>query len=231
MRTHRLMPGFRGFAAAGLVTAALAAATLAHAGAYVIDNRDFDYALIEDGSNTTLAVGDQDHWDGIGRLQKEVHSTGRPVFWFSREGREYVVRDPKIVSRARTIVEPISTLGQKQGEIGARQGAMGARQGQLGALQARAAMLQTRIALGSAFGDRKQRAEYDALKADLRDLTRQIDGLGREQKALGARQRILGDQQAVLGRRMADATKSVQSQLRSLSEDALASGAAQELRD
>lgn len=231
MRTDRLMPGIRGLAPAGFVAAVLAAGTLAHAGAYVIDNRNFEYALIEDGSNTTLAVGSHDHWDGIGRLQKEVRSTGRPVFWFSREGREYVVRDQKYVNRARTIVEPISALGQKQGRIGAKQGAMGARQGELGALQARAAVLQARIALGSAFGDRKQRAEYDALKADLRDLTRQMDDLNREQRALGTRQRILGDQQAVLGRQMADATKSVQSQLRTLSEDALDSGAAQELRD
>jgi hypothetical protein len=58
-----------------------------------------------------------------------------------------------------------------------------------------------------------------------------MDDLNREQQALGGRQRILGDQQAQLGRRMAVATKTVQGQLRTLSEDALESGAAQELRD
>jgi hypothetical protein len=229
MRTNRLMPGIRALAAAGLVTVLSAAATLAHAGAYVIDNSGSDYALIEDGSNTTLAVGASDHWDGIGRLQKEVHSTGQPVFWFSRGSHEYVVRDAKIVDRARTIVEPISALGQRQGKIGAKQGLMGARQGELGALQGRAALLQARIALGSVGSRGRERAEYDALKSDLRDLTRQMDELNREQQALGSRQRRLGDQQAVLGRQMADATKTVQGRLRTLSDDALASGAAQEL--
>ena len=55
MRTDRLMPGIRALAVAGFVFSA--AATLAHASAYGIDNQDFEYALIEDGSNTRCHCG------------------------------------------------------------------------------------------------------------------------------------------------------------------------------
>jgi bla regulator protein blaR1 len=191
---------------------------------------EFEFAIIDSGNRTTISVGDLERLDGVNRLQDQARASGQAVFWFSKGGEDYVVRDPQVVERARAIVAPMQELGKKQGKLGAKQGRIGARQGQLGALEGRAGALQARIAIaGLAGGDAKDRAELDEMRAELRELRRQLDDLADEQRALGAEQRELGAQQRALGRQQAGIRNGVVADLRELAEDAIASGAAQRL--
>src|SRR5262249_14002641 len=71
----------------------------------------FQYALILRGNETQCAVEDDGSWHTLGELQHEVERTGHEVFWFSRDGRSYVIRDSATVERVGEILEPMRRLG------------------------------------------------------------------------------------------------------------------------
>jgi len=195
------------------------------------DHADFQYALIERGSQTTCSVSDQEHWHTIGTLQKEVESTGHELLWLVVGDREYVIRDRALVERAHTIVQPMTDLGRQQGELGAQQGALGSRQGQLGAIQGRIGALQARFARLDVGADESSRAERAELRKQLEELSSDARELGSRQRELGERQRVLGERQRELGERQRTASLKAFAGLRALADDAIENGAAEELSD
>ncbi len=195
------------------------------------DRADFQYALIERGSQTTCSVSDEDRWHTIGTLQKEVESTGHELLWLVVGEREYVVRDRALVKRAHTIVQPLTELGRQQGELGAQQGALGSRQGELGAIQGRIGALQARFARLDVVADAGSRAERAELRKQLEELSSDARELGARQRELGERQRVLGERQRGLGERQRAASLKAVTELRSLADDAIEKGAAEERSD
>jgi hypothetical protein len=190
---------------------------------------DFEYALIGPGSRSTLSISGQNRWDTIGRLGDEVASTGRDVFWFALDDRDYVVRDRDLVARAREILEPVCSLGAEQGRLGRMQGEMGRRQGKLGRIQGRMARIEAWLSIPSVNLDARDRAERAALRRELDDLRDEVRALSREQRDLGERQRELGAQQAKLGQEQARASQRATVELRALAHRALEDGKAESL--
>src|SRR5580765_765105 len=119
-------------AAAGLMVVALSVPALAgdstssssqHSHGYSMGfhvsssgHSDFQYAIIEDGSNITCSISDEDAWQAIRKLQRESESTGQKLMWFGLDGKDYAVRDHALIDRAKDIVRPMNELGRQQGE-------------------------------------------------------------------------------------------------------------------
>ncbi len=225
----------RAAATIALAFAAVFAATPAAAGGVHFgysdkrhDPNEFQYAIVEGGSQTTCSIWNEEIWAKLERLQKEVSNTGRQVMWFSMRGTEYVVRDAAAMRRAREIVQPMTDLGKQQGELGAQQGVLGARQGELGALQGRIGSLQGRAAaLQAAANDPATRAEAAEIRQQLAELSAQARALGQRQRGLGERQRILGARQRELGERQREASLLAHEQLRTLAEKTIRDGTAE----
>jgi chromosome segregation ATPase len=195
------------------------------------DHADFQYALIESGSNTSCSVSDNDAWQTIGKLQKEVESTGHEVMWFELDGKEYALRDRATVERAHTIVQPMMELGSQQGKLGSEQGELGRRQGELGRIQGRIGELQGRFARLQATSSSESRTELEDLRQQLDELRADARDLSERQRELGARQHELGARQRELGERQRIASKEAMVQLKSLGADAIQSGKAELLLD
>jgi bla regulator protein blaR1 len=203
-----------------------------------------------DGSMTMhLSHGDPDR---IRRLR-----TGKePIFWFERDGKAYVIRDPKVLDRIGAMLAPQrelgdkqgalgekqGALGEKQGDIGARQGDLGARQGELGAKQAELGAEQARLAseqIRSERGhDEKMAEDFEAqhreleaqmekLSDEMEALGRQMEEMGRQQEALGDQQEALGREQEALGRQQEEMMRRIEDDLRRLMDESIQSGAAQ----
>jgi hypothetical protein len=226
---RRLAPLF------ALATVLLAGAAPAWAGnAHGFDD-DFEYAVVDrqDGQRNSTFSNSTHDWEEINDLLGREKG---PVFWFSLDGRSYLVRDAATVAEAKRIVQPMHELGKKQGKLGARQGAIGARQGRYGAEQgrlgARQGVLGARLAalsLRSTRGGRESastRAERRRIEDEMEELSREIEELGRRHDPLGDEQAVLGKQQAELGKRQASASKKAGAELRRLAADARDDGRA-----
>jgi hypothetical protein len=187
----------------------------------------FEWAIIENDHNTSCSISDEDHWGVIKKLQKEVDTTDRPIFWFERDDQGYVIRDQDLVDKALEIVKPMGMIGGEQGKLGAIQGELGRQQGMLGALQGQAGAIQGRLAALSINADDKGRAEIEALSRELEALQTQLRDIGRKQAMLGERQRELGARQEELGHKQAEASKRAQNELVELATQALKSGKAE----
>ena len=195
----------------------------------------FEYALYDprsDGRNTFLSSADT--WE---KLERQLENEKVPVFWFSDDGRSWLVRDPATVAEARRMLAPVHELAKKQGKLGARQGALGAKQGRLGAQQgklgARQAMIGVKLSGAVARSNRRGKAysseERRRLEDEMEELGREQERLGRLQEPLGEQQRVLGEQQGELGKRQASASKKAGADLRRLAERAREDGSARRL--
>jgi bla regulator protein BlaR1 len=217
----------RAFLRTALGAAFLAAAGPLPAAAFshgLLDD-GFEYALYDPRTDQRVTfLSSADSWR---TLERELRGEKVPLFWFSDEGRSWLVRDPATVAEARRILAPIHDLARKQGKLGAKQGALGARQGKLGAEQgrlgARQAMLGVRL---GGLVPRPTRGERRRLEAEIEKLGREQDRLGRLQEPLGEQQRVLGEQQEELGRRQASASKKAGVELRRLARHAREDGRA-----
>jgi hypothetical protein len=178
------------------------------------------------------------------------------LLWFREKGREYIVRDPAILSAVRNLWAPVAVIGEEQGEIGAKQGAIGARQAVIGAKQAEIGAHQASIgsrqaAIGArqaALAARQVRSSSDAERTEIDRSMRALDddmrALDREMRALDARIRefdkpmedlgkemeVLGREMDALGAKIDEASSKAQAGMRSLVDKAIASGAAQLVR-
>ena len=222
-----------------LVAAALPSTARASSYAFGSDDTDkFEFALVEadDERGSTISVTSRS-LESIERLKDQEPGA---FFWFTLDGRSYLVREPATVEEAMRITAPMRELGRKQGKLGAKQGALGARQGEIGgqqgALGARQGALGARLAalaMNAAYdGDSKAtRTRREKIEEEMEDLGRQIEELSRRMEPLNAEQEILAEQQSALGRQQESASRKAIAELRRLAERARKDGRAQRVED
>lgn len=181
------------------------------------------FALLE-GDSITINGTDADA-DAVRRLRKD----GEPLLWVRRGDHGYVIRDPALLARARTIYAPVTALAEEQGRLGGKQGELGGRQGGLGAEQGELGRQQAELAAQQAAlqGQRDADQRRASLEARQQALEQRQAALGKKQEALGQQQEALGRQQEMLGRKQQEASEQANRQLSSLIDEALAKGEAQ----
>jgi hypothetical protein len=100
-------------------------------------------------------------------LKRAKKAVGKgPALWVRRDGREWLVRDPKLIARASALFAPLEELGRKQGELGEKQGQLGARMGALS-------------------------SDAEHYEREMEELAAKQEALGRKQEELGGRMEAL----------------------------------------
>jgi bla regulator protein BlaR1 len=206
------------------------------------DDEDQEPILFVHGDSTEVMGGSWDSMDRVKALRGKLGAGD--LLWFRRGGKEYTVRDASTLKKVAEFLAPQEELGRQQGELGGRQGALGAQQGELGAQQgklgakqgelgaeqARLAQEESRRALEGEDRDGRAERERAHLEREMEELGKQQEELGRRQEELGRQQEALGQQQERLGKLQEEAAHKARAQLRTLIDQALASGTAQEVR-
>jgi len=214
-------------------------------------DRGLNYIIFLDDDHTTMSGSTDD----IQRARRH-RRPGEQMLWFRNGGREYVVRDRRIVDDAIALWKPVNELGNqqgdlgsKQGELGAKQGEIGARQGQLGAEQgnvgARQGVLGARQATLAAREHRLQTdADRRAFDEERRQIDREMRELDGEMRALDVKMRefeepmrqldkemqVLDKEMQVLSRKMEEEERKAEAGMRTLLERAVATGAAEAVK-
>src|SRR5215813_4112346 len=134
------------------LTLALAPAALAH------DDAAEDSWIVVRGDKGATMHGEV---SDLKLARKYLKDFGPEYLWFRRDGKEYVVRDGKMLDAIEETVRPQEELGKEQGRLGERQAELGQQQAKLGMQQAQLARAQARIALRRAAdeGRRSDREE------------------------------------------------------------------------
>jgi beta-lactamase regulating signal transducer with metallopeptidase domain len=210
----------------------------------ISDNAKYGIALIS--KNHILFDGDTSDLAKV----KSLRDGDKPMVWFRRDGKDYVVRDSGYVERAQGAYAPVTELAQMQGELAgkegqlagedgglaAREGSLAARQGELeaerGSLEAQRASLDVS---GNSAESTRQRAALDERlktlaerKSDLdRDVASERATIKTERDSLSKQRTGLARQQSELAKRQKDAQSKADAQLNKVIDEALASGAAQ----
>ncbi|HZX96514.1 MAG TPA: hypothetical protein VFE90_18495 [Myxococcales bacterium] len=114
--------------------------------------------------------------------RKYLKDFGPAYLWFRHGGKEYVVRDGKMIEQIDELTRPQEELGEEQGRLGKHQARLGQQQAELGMRQAQAAL----------HGDH----------AEQRELGDAQNAIGREQEKIGREQEKMGKQQQKLSRQV-----------------------------
>ena len=212
---------------------------------------ELEFVYFRDDEHTTMS-GSRDDMERARRHRR----AGEPMLWFRRDGREYVVRDPRLLREVDELWAPVSRIGGEQGKLGAQQGALGAEQGRHGARQgeigvqqgvigARQGVVSSRLALlsmresqGVSAAERREiDRERERLEREMRELDREMDALSEDMREFEPPMRELGEEMTVLGRQMATlggqmeaASRRAEAGMRTLIERAISSGAAEAVR-
>jgi hypothetical protein len=134
------------------------------------------WVVVHDGNNVNMSGNLRD----LDRARSHLKDLGPEYLWFRHDGREYVVRDGKVLEQIEEVIRPQQELGQEQGRLGKHQARLGQQQAKLGMRQAEAAL----------HGD----------EAEQRELGNAQEALGREQEKIGREQEKMGKQQEKLAR-------------------------------
>jgi bla regulator protein blaR1 len=212
---------------------------------------DLNYVLFIDGDRTTMSGSTRDI-----ATARRYRRTGEPILWFRHGGREYVVRDQRILDQVTALWKPVNELGGKQGELGGRQGELGAKQGEIGARQGELGAEQGALgarqgALGARQGamaawDRRPQTEADrrafdeerrqidlemrALDAQMRALDAKMREVEKPMQDLGRQMAVLGKEMEVLGRQMEEEARKAETGMRALLDRAVSTGAAEAVK-
>jgi bla regulator protein blaR1 len=211
-----------------------------------------NFVLFVDDHQTTMSGSTGD----IERARR-YRRGGERLIWFRHEGREFVVRDPRIIDEVVAIWLPVNEIGSEQGRVGGEQGALGAKQGELGAKQGELGAEQGRLGarqgeLGARQGVLaaqqaeigKSEARRRAYETERLDIETQMEALGREMKQLDMKMQelndpmrelsdqmeVLGKEMEVLGRKMEEASRNAEGEMRALLARVVSSGAAQPVK-
>ena len=128
-----------------------------------------------------------------------------PALWARRGAEAWVIRDARLVARARALLAPLDELGHQMSPLGEKQAALGAQQGELG---------------------RKMRL----LSEDAERNAEAMEALGRRMEALGEKQSAIGREQEAIGTRMEAASRELEVKLSALLDEARAGGQAQPVK-
>ena len=211
---------------------------------------DVRYVFLAD--ETTMMSGNR----GDVERARSLRTGGETIFWFMRDGKEYVVRDPGVLKELQDLWELMSRIGAEQGRIGAlqgevgvQQGRVGERQGRIGAEQGAVGSRQAEIGARQAeLAAREVRQQSERERAELRTerraLEEKMQGLEREMAALsdkmtaegkpmdklGAEMEVLGKEMEGLGKKMEEASRRAEAGMRTLMERAISNGTAQQVK-
>jgi beta-lactamase regulating signal transducer with metallopeptidase domain len=171
------------------------------------DDEDLERFVLVSGGQVTMAGSMEDL-----HLAKTLRAEGKDILFVRRDGKAYVIRDPKTLEQVRAAFEPQAKLGEQQAALGSKQAALGAKQAEIGHKQATLGMKQAELGLKQAelsmkvaraamAGDEAERERQEKeLEKNERALDKEMDALSEQQDALGREQDALGDQQEALGR-------------------------------
>jgi beta-lactamase regulating signal transducer with metallopeptidase domain len=182
-----------------------------------------------DGDNTLFNGNDRD-MEQARRLRQD----GKPMLWFRRGDKAYLVRDPATVAQAQAIYRPVTDLAREQGELAGRQAGLAAREAGYAREQAALAARQAELAGVAA----QASAEPDAATQQQRALQQQQARLEAErvamEKATAAQRQELEvqrtrfeQQRQTLAQRQQQADRQAELQLRQLLDQAIRKGTAQ----
>jgi bla regulator protein blaR1 len=166
-------------------------------------------ALARDGDSWVVVRSDKGatmHGDisDLESARKHLKEFGPGYLWFRRDGKQYVVRDGKVLEAIEEAVKPQEALGEEQGRLGERQADLGRQQAKLGGQQAELGHAQARMALRRASEDREERRrdrdEERELEETQKELSRAQEVLGREQEKIGREQEKMGREQERLAK-------------------------------
>jgi hypothetical protein len=236
---HRLARALAGFyTVTALLTVPPLVGPLAHANGYAFGTHgthysDFEYLFIEHGGQANFSCTSHD-WNAVRRLARQL---GHDLFAFAFHADEkpYVVTDPAVLTRVKTILEPMQELGRKQSELGEKQSALGDKQSDIGAKQAAIGARQAeiggkmaRLAVRDASegDDRDYDRERDALEREMNKLSDMQNELSRQQEPLARQQGALGVKQGELGRQQQKLAADASDKLEQLAHEAIAKGVA-----
>jgi bla regulator protein blaR1 len=204
-----------------------------------------NYIMFLDDDHTTMSGSTTD----IAHARR-FKQPGEPMLWFRHGGREYVVRDPKLLDRIEALWTPVreigdqqgkigerqgdlgarqGAIGERQGDIGAEQGQLGERQGELGERQARLAEREARTAVDRAAIDRESREidiEMRELDKSMKALDAKMRELEKPMRELDDEMRALDGKMNALDKEMQERVARAESEMRALLEQAIASGVA-----
>jgi len=216
---------------------------------YAYSSNGDAYALIsgKDKNNVTFSG------DGFnGRradLDKARTMAHGDFLWFTRNGKSYVVDDPKTIASIQSMYKPMEELGQKQEELGKQQEALGRQQEALGERQEQASiptpdvskeMAELTAAIAKLEAKRGGTVSMDQL-ADLQDKLGELQSklgdlegkigskqgeLGRQQGELGAQQGRLGAEQGKLGEQQGRIAREAEVKVKSIIDQSLKDGRA-----
>jgi bla regulator protein BlaR1 len=183
------------------------------------------YILLYDGGSVTMNGSTSDL-----RKVKQI-SGGKPLLWFERDGKSYVVQDAATLARIQELFEPQREMGEKQGALGEKQAKLGEQQARLGAQMGELGAQQA--SHGARMAAQAMNANNDAavakIEADMEARSDKMEALGRQMEELGEKQEALGRQQEELGRQQEKLGLNAERQLRTVIDQALANGLAQEV--
>lgn len=173
------------------------------------------------------------------RLARGWRREKAELLWFRSGGREYVVRDPKILSRARVVLGDQRKLDPETEEVAKRMKAIEAREERLDREQDRLEDELERIedereAIGERRSERRsvvsrerdrQRLSQlgnaaDSIRARMRDLNTRIEALSNEQAELSRQEQAIDERQSEIEAR-------TDAEMSRLCLDVLAAGRAQ----
>jgi chromosome segregation ATPase len=158
------------------------------------------------------------------RARKYFKDFGPEYLWFRRNGKEYVVRDGKILEEIEEAGRPQEELGNEQARLGQRQSELGMEQSKLGRQQAELGEKQARRAMEQA--RRELDGEKVAAEDDQADLEKLQQYLSRMQEKLGREQEKIGHEQAKMGRQQEKLAREVEHRIEAVIEASLKNGAA-----
>lgn len=126
--------------------------------------------------------------------------------WFTKDGKEYLVDDPKTIAEIESWFAPMEELGRKQEELGRQQEELGRKQEILGEQMSKLGdqMSQVKTEIPDMKKFNEQLAELRKLQSSGKDisveeLSNLQSRLGDLQALLGAAQSLAGDKQSHLG--------------------------------
>ncbi|HEU0016169.1 MAG TPA: M56 family metallopeptidase [Longimicrobium sp.] len=219
----------------------------AAAAAEVRSQEELSFVLLRADGNTTMSGNTRD----IERARR--HRRGdEPLLWFRHDGREYVVRDPRVLREVEALWLPVNEIGRQQSEIGAKQSEIGARQSEIGARQseigaeqgkigarmgvigARLSRLAVRESDGASESERREiererrdlEAEMRRLQGEMGELSRRMSQVSEPMREHGEEMAERGREMAALGDRMREAVDRANARMRALLRQAIESGAA-----
>lgn len=161
------------------------------------------------------------------QAQEFRDKTGQELLWARQGGKTWAMSNANLIDEVHKIFDSTMDISTRQGTIGTTQGDLGRQQADLGTRQAEigrqitALKAQIRSASGQKAAD---------LKEQLRLLDLEQKKLGKQQAEIGQQQAGFGKQQAELGEQQAKMAESSYMKLRTLVDQAIRNGLAEQIQ-